>query len=168
VTAGSKQQPDLRSVTSFLRIYPLRRGSSHTMQDNDATNADQPPVFVLHSDHGSIRGNPISHESTTQAGIAATRLAQSGFGCSACGALPVVRVRQVQVTGLRKLSSRENRVSPSSTHRTFWPVELAQNPTSREEELLAASDRAESLYYQLHGGYARKRGFARFRQAVRL
>jgi hypothetical protein len=46
--------------------------------------------------------------------------------------------------------------------------EVADNVTSREEELLAASDRAESLYYQLHGGYARKRGFARFRQAVRL
>jgi hypothetical protein len=76
------------------------------VDDDATTNADQPPVFVLHSDHGSIRGNPISYESTTQAGIAATRLAQSGFGCSACGALPVVRVRQVQVTGLRKLNSR--------------------------------------------------------------
>jgi hypothetical protein len=77
------------------------------VDDDATTNADQPPVFVLHSDHGSIRGNPISYESTTQAGIAATRLAQSGFGCSACGALPVVRVRQVQVTELRKLNSRE-------------------------------------------------------------
>ena len=94
----------------LCRLYDFGRGFSRTeCVDNDATNADQPPVFVLHSDHGSIRGNPISYESTTQAGISAARLAQSGFGCSACGALPVVRVRQVQVTGLRNLNSRENR-----------------------------------------------------------
>jgi hypothetical protein len=89
-------------------LYDFGRGFSRTeCVDNDATNADQPPVFVLHPDHGSIRGNPISYESTTQAGIAATRLAENGFGCSACGDLSVVRVRQVLVTGLRKLNSRE-------------------------------------------------------------
>ena len=94
--------------SGLYELYDFGRGFSRTeCVDNDATNADQPPVFVLHSDHGSIRGNPISYESTTQAGVAATRLAQSGFGRSACGALPVVRVRQVQVTGLRKLNSQE-------------------------------------------------------------
>ena len=101
-------------TTRLYGLYDSGRGFSRTeCVDNDATNADQPPVFVLHSDHGSIRGNPISHESTTQAGIGATRLAQSGFRCSACGALPVVRVRQVQVTGLRKLNSRGTGSSPS-------------------------------------------------------
>jgi hypothetical protein len=78
----------------LYELYDSGRGFSRTeCADNDATNADQPPVLVLHSDHGSIRGNPISYESTTQAGIGATRLAQSGFGCFACGALPVVGAR---------------------------------------------------------------------------
>jgi hypothetical protein len=102
-------------IIGLYGLYDFGRGFSRTeYADNDATNADQPPVFVLHSDHGSIRGNPISHESTTQAGIAATRLAQIGFGRSACGALPIVRVRQVQVTGLRKLNSRETGLPATS------------------------------------------------------
>ncbi len=107
-----RSQPQLRApnfpIPRLYGLYDSGQGLSRTeCVDNDATNADQPPIFVFHSDHGSIRGNPISYESTTQAGIGPTRLAQSGFGCSACGALPVVRVRQVQVTGLRKLNSRK-------------------------------------------------------------
>jgi hypothetical protein len=113
-------------------LYDSGRGFSTTeCVDHDAINADQPSVFVLHSDHGSICGNPISYESTTQAGIGATRLAQSGFGCSACGALPVVRVRQVQVTGFRKLNSRGTGFDQVSTRDRSEPGELAQKPTFR-------------------------------------